>query len=493
MGIIQKQSIRSSIFIVIGFMIGAFNMLVLYPKFLTQGELGLTRAMLDISLTLSTLCTLGTVPVIYKFFPFYSYYLKDKKNDLPFITALACTIGFCLVVIFGVVFKDFIVRKLGKSPEFAAYFYTVYPLTFLMLFFTWLESFSWGLKKTVITNFLKETGIRITGTILIILYGFHLISINGFINLYSLSYLPAALLLFLILTSSKNWKFSITGLSSVTKRLKSKMIAFALFVFGTQFLNVLARTNDTILIVGLQGLNDAAVFAIATYIVTVMEIPQRSMISISVPVLAESWRSRDMINIENIYKKSVANLLVIGLGMFGLIFLNSHNVTLFLGKNYQQIELIVFIMGIAKVLDLGTGMNGQIIATSNYWKFDLYTNIFYTVLSLPLNFFLIKYYGLYGAAFANIIAQTLYNSVRFIFLYRKFGLQPYTFKSLLALLIASISYFIVYHIPHIDGVFADTGVRSFVFILLFAPAIYISKVAPDLNAIVANAIRRIKI
>lgn len=493
MGVIQKQSIRSSIFIVIGFAIGAFNILVLYPKFLTQGELGLTRAMLDISLMLSTLCTLGTIPVIYKFFPFYNYYLKNKKNDLPFITALICLTGFCLVVLTGILFKDFIVRKLGKSPEFATYFYTVYPFTFLMLLFTWLESFSWGLRKTVITNFLKETGIRLIGTILILLYGFHVVSINGFINLFSLSYLLPALILLVILVRSRGWKFSVTGISSVTRRLKSRMMRFALFVFGTQFLNVLARTNDTILIIGLQGLNEAAVFAIATYIVTAMEIPQRSMNAISIPILAESWRNKDFKNIEHIYKKSVANLLVIGLGLFGLIFLNSHNVTGFLGKNYQQIEIVVFIMGLAKVLDLGTGINSQIIGTSNYWKFDAYTNIFYIVLSLPLNFFLIKYLGLYGAALANLISQTLYNSVRFIFLYKKFNLQPYTFKSLLALLIAGAAYFIVYQVPPIEGIFADTGVRSLIFLLLFAPAIYISKVAPDLNAIVVNAIKRIRV
>jgi O-antigen/teichoic acid export membrane protein len=493
MGIIQKQSIKSSIFIFIGFGIGAFNILVLFPKFLTPAQLGLTRAMLDISLTLSTLCTLGSVSVIYKFFPFYSHYLKDKKNDLPLITAVACLIGFTLVVVSGIVFKDVIIRKLGKSPEFADYFYTVYPFTFLMLMFAWLESFSWGLKKTVVTNFLKEAGVRIVSTILILLYAFHVVSLNGFINLFSLLYLLPVVILFLILTGTGDWTFSITGISSVTRRLKSRLISFGLFVFGAQFLNVLARTNDTILIIGLQGLPEAGVFAIASYIIAVMEIPQRSMNSISVPVLAESWRNNDMKNIEHIYKKSVANLLVIGLGLFGLIFLNVHNVSAFLGKSYAQIELIVFIMGMAKVLDLGTGINGQIIATSNYWKFDFYTNVLYTILSLPLNFFLIKAFGLYGIAYASIISMTIYNGVRCAFLYKKFGLQPYTGKSLLVILIAMAIYFIIWSVPHFQNIFLDTFIRTVLFIVLFVPAVYASNVAPDLNAIGRNMLKRIKI
>lgn len=491
MGIIQKQSIRSSIYIVLGFAIGAFNMLVLFPRFLTQNEYGLTRAMIDISLTLSTLCTLGSAAVIYKFYPFYNSYLGQKKNDLPMITATVSLFGFLLVVVSGIIFKDFIVRKLGKSPQFGVYFYTVYPYTFLMLAFTWLEGFSWGLKKAAITNFLREAALRIITTLLIILYAFHLLSIKSFFNLFSLLYLIPVIILLTVLIKSGQWKFSIVPISSVTRRLKSRMISFGLFIFGAQFLNVLAKTNDTILIIGLKGLEDTAVFAIATYVLAILEIPQRSLNSISIPVLAESWKNKDLANIELIYRKSVTNLLVIGFGMFGFIFLNVQNLTAFLGKNFEQIGTIVFIMGIAKVLDLGTGINGQIIGTSNFWRFDFYTNVFYTILSIPLNFFLIKDFGLKGLAFSSLISLTIYNTIRYIFLYRKFGFQPYTLKSLWVLLIAGISYLAVYFIPRYFDIYTDTVIRSIIFAVLFFPPVYFSKVSPDLNALTLSFIRKL--
>ncbi len=79
MGTIQKQSIRSTIGISIGFAIGAFNLLVLAPKLLTTEQLGLTRLITDLGITLATLCTLGSLPVIYKFFPFYKSHLSPKK------------------------------------------------------------------------------------------------------------------------------------------------------------------------------------------------------------------------------------------------------------------------------------------------------------------------------------------------------------------------------------------------------------------------------
>jgi hypothetical protein len=60
---IRKQSIYSSIFIYIGFAIGAFNVLYLFPKYFTKEEFGLTRILVDIALILSTLCTAAAVPV----------------------------------------------------------------------------------------------------------------------------------------------------------------------------------------------------------------------------------------------------------------------------------------------------------------------------------------------------------------------------------------------------------------------------------------------
>lgn len=499
MGIIQKQSVKSSLFILLGFIIGAINILVLFPRFFTQAEIGLTRAMIDISLTLSVLCTLGSLPVIYKFFPFYNDYTGPEKNDLPMITAIACTIGFTITCLLGYFARDFIVRKLGKSPEFASFFYTVYPYTFFLLLFMWLEAFGWCLKKTALTNFLRETAIRVLTTLLIILFAFKIIDLKQFIHLFCLLYLLPAIFLLISLIRSGKWKFNLIAISSVTKRLRKRMFTFSMFLFGVQFLNVLARTNDTFLVIGLRGLAETGIFSIALYVSAAMEIPQRSLTSISIPILAESWKNKDMQRISSIYAKSISNLLVIALGMFGLIWLNIHNLVNFLnhlaskGSGYYEIiSPLVFVMGLSKVLDLSTGVNGQIIGTSNYWRFDFYTNVFYTVLSIPLNFVLIKYFGLMGLAYSNLIALSLYNVSRYIFLYKKFGMQPYQLKHLAVLLICLSIYLGVHYLPQVPNLYLDTLLRSSVFILLFAPTVYFSKVAPDLMNIVADRLRFIR-
>jgi O-antigen/teichoic acid export membrane protein len=474
MGIIQKQGMKSSLFIMIGFVIGAFNLLVLFPLFFSKSDQGLVRAMIDIGATLSIFCTLGTLPVVYKFYPFYNQYLGPKKNELPFITLIVNLMGFGLLLLIGWQEKDFIVRKLGKSPDLALYFNYIYPYTFFILMFIWLEGFAMGLRKGVVTNFLKETLIRILTTILILAFGFKFISLPVFIMLFSGIYLIPVLILLYTLIQTKEFSLRNFKISSVTRRLKGRMINFALFVFAGQFFNLLAKTNDTFLIFGLRGLSDTAIFAIATYVSAILEIPQRSLNSITIPILAESWKNKDMANIKNIYHKSVSNLLAIGLLLFGLIWLNIDNLVTFLnfisnkyGGGYDELPKLIFILGLAKLIDLGTGVNSQIIGTSNYWKFDFFTNLSYIILSLPLNYFLIKNYGLEGLAFSNLVALTLYNSVRFGFLNRKFNLQPYTWRHGIFLISSILLMLLVHQLPMANNLVLNIFIQSATFSVSF--------------------------
>jgi O-antigen/teichoic acid export membrane protein len=271
------------------------------------------------------------------------------------------------------------------------------------------------------------------------------------------------------------------------------MFSFALFVFAGQFFNLLARTNDTFLIVGLRGLNDAAIFAIATYVSAILEIPQRSLNSISIPVLATSWKNKDFANIKNIYHKSVSNLLAIGLLLFGLIWLNIDNLVNFLNwvsnkeaGGYDAISKLIFILGLAKLIDLATGVNSQIIGTSNFWKFDFFTNLFYILLSLPLNYYLIKNYNLEGLAYSNLIALCLYNSIRFLFLYKKFKLQPYTYKHGLFLLLSIGLILLVHQIPSVNNIVANIFLQSTVFGFSFYLLVSWINPAPEALEIVNN-------
>ncbi len=490
MGIIQKQGARSSVFLMIGFVIGAINLLFLFPKVFTQEEIGLTRALIDAGTVLSVLATLGTIPVIYKFYPYYRSHARGK-SDLAFFTGLICLLGFILICITGFLFNDFIVRKLGKSPLFAQNVLLVYPLTFLMLAFTWMEGFGWAFKKAALTNFLKETLVRVLTTILILLAWAGIISKGGFMNAFSLLYLIPAIILFLVLIKTGKWTFYRTQ-TKITRRYKTKMLTFGIFVFGATFLNIASRTVDSFMIIGLKGLEQTAIFTYAAYLGAFMDLPLRSINSIATPILSESWKDKNFTNIDTVYRKSTITLMVAGLFIFLIALLNIKNLVTFLGAGWEQVPAVFFIMGIAKLVDLGTGVSGQIISTSSNWRFDFYTNVLLTVLAFPLNFFMIKHFGIIGAAISNLVAITVFNGVRFGFLYKKFSWQPYGFTHIKILLVSLIIFFGVYAIPFMANIYVDTIFRSVLFAGLFVPAMFSMNVSEDFNLTAKNVMNRIR-
>ena len=156
---------------------------------------------------------------------------------------------------------------------------------------------------------------------------------------------------------------------------------------------------------------------------------------------------------------------------------------------YDAISKLIFILGIAKLIDLATGVNSQIIGTSHYWKFDFYTNLFYIIISLPLNYFLIKYYNLEGLAYSNLMALLLYNTVRFIFIYKKFNLQPYTIKHALFLL-ASIGLILLIHLfPMMNYILANILIQSLAFGICFYLLVLWINPAPEIQNMVQDFIK----
>ena len=485
MGIIRKQSLQSSIFIYVGFAIGALNILVLFPneKYFTLAEFGLTKVLVDVSLLIAMLCTLGTYPAVVKFYPFYDSYLPKKKNDFPFLTLMTVLIGCLLFMILMPFFKDIIIRKYGeRSPLFVQYFNLIYPLTISMAFLYLFEAYSWAAKKTVLPAIARELMVRVLTTILIICLMIGLISFHQFINLYSLIYIPPVLFLLFTLVKSGDLTFHLT-LSSVTKRLKARIIVFSLFIFSGQALNILARTLDSIIISSQSpgGLQDTGVFTIATYFIALMEVPMRGMTGIAFSVLSQAWKDKNLVKVLSVYKKTALNLLIAGLAIMGVLILNINNVIAFLGPKYQSMIEVVLILGFSKLIDLGTGLNSHLLLTSRHWRIEFFTNIFLVIMAGVFNYLLVRRYGIVGSAWATFIAFSVYNSVRFLLIWKLFKMQPFGFNNFYVLLIASLSFFIAWIIPFIGSIYIDSIIKTIVFISLYGFIVVRMRISEDIN------------
>jgi O-antigen/teichoic acid export membrane protein len=497
MGDIRRLSILSSIVIYLGFIVGAFNtyLFVKQGTFTTE-QYGLTRLFNDIGITFFSFAMLGVQSYIFKFQPFYNQNLTRKENDQAAISIIIVTIGFIIVAIASVFFKPLFVQKFTeKSPLLIDYYYWILPFTFGIIYFTVFESFAWFAQKSIFTNFLKETGIRLIQFVIILLFIFRFIDFDTFIKAFSFTYIIIAAILISYLVYTKNLEFNLR-ISRVTKKFYKKILSLMSLVYLSLVVNTVSLYIDSIIIAGVsvRGLSDVGVYTLASFIATTIQVPQRSIISAVVPVLSNSWKSKDYKEINRIYSRTSINLLLVALLIFFIIWLNIDDLfsVLNINKDYEAGKWVIFILGISKIIDAGTGVNSQIIGTSNFWKFETFTGILLVSIAIPLNYFLVKKYGINGAAISNLIAFIVYNAVRLFFIWYKFKMQPFSLKTLQALIIPFLLYSICYlGFNDLSGIGAIL-LRSFVFSALFVVSLFYFKLTPDVHQLWELALKKLK-
>ena len=492
MGSIRKKGIITTIIIYFGFLLGALN-IFFYFKFFRADYVGLTRVLLDIAVLLSSFAMLGTNSIVTKFYPYYNGYHKQNKSELLTIAFVFSGLACLFLLIISPLTEPLIMRKfIVKAPLLVNYFYLVYPLTFALVFFQVLEAQTWNVHKAQLSNFLKEVLFRIFNTVLILLFIANIINFHTYAILFSWQYagIFVVLLLYLMYTKELNMSFKI---SSLTRRLWKKMLPYAIFILAGNIISMLSSTIDGIIISSFLGLDYAAVFMIATYIVSIIVVPQRTATSMTSPVISQAWKDKDMAKLGSVYHKTSLNLLIAASFIFTGIWINYDDVFRLVKPEsiYLLSKPIVLVLGLCQIIEMGTGMNSAIIILSRRWKFELYSNMILLLCTLPITYFLIKYFGMIGAAYATLLSRTIFNAIRYVFLLKVYNLQPFTWKTGLAALLPVVVYLVVNFSVNLANPLLNMAVRTILFVGLYAFLLIQLKVSEDVQQVYGTIRKRV--
>ncbi len=492
---IRRQSIISTIFVYSGFFIGFINTYL----FTRQGspfsasEYGLTGIFIAVGNLMFAFANLGMIATVYKFYPYYEDNLPKKKNDLLTWALLISLIGFGFVILAGFVFKDLVLQKFGaNSFLFVQYYFWVFPFGFFILLFSMLEVFAWNIRKSILTTFLRELFFKLLTLALIFLLSFRLISsFDTFIKMYAFTYGITALVLLAYLIWKKALNITFT-ISRVTKKFYKKIVSLASLIYLGGLVFMIAQFIDTLVIMSLLGTASAGIFALGSVVAGLVQAPQRGAVAASVPVLSKAWKDKDYNKINLIYQRSGINLLIASLGIFLVVWLNYTDAvnTFGLKKEYLESQWIFFFLGMARIVDLGTGVNSQIIGTSTFWRFEFISGMILLSFAIPLNYILVKQFGIIGAGYSNVISFSIYNVIRIIFLQRKFNMHPFSNKTIYAIIFAFACYALCYYSFRSLHGFFPMVLKSIVFIALYGGAILYFDLSPDVLPVWDNIKKR---
>jgi O-antigen/teichoic acid export membrane protein len=503
MSTIRRQSIISSVVIYIGFAVGLLNT-YFFTKDGTDGavftpeQYGLTSIFIAISSMMCVFSMIAMPSYIFKFFHYYNDHLPPRKNDMITWALLVSVIGFIFVMVAGWFFKTLVIRKFGEhSPLLISYYYWIFPMGLGLTIFTILEAYTWNLGKPVVTSFLKEVQWRLLTTVLIVLMLCGVIrDYDLFIKLYAFTFPGIAVTLFIYLLVTKKIHFTFT-ISKVTRRYFGKIIRLCTFVYAGTIIFTISQVFDSIVIAAVlkDGMAKAGIFALAQILGSVIQAPQRGIVAASISHLSRAWKEKNMELLQRIYQRSSINQLIFATGLFILIALNYKEaiISFNLKETYLSGFNVFLMLGLMRIIDMGTGVNAQIISTSTYWKFELVSGVILLLLMLPLTYILTQQYDILGPAMANLISITIYNIIRIAFLWKKFNLFPFTIQSLYTVLLGAISFVICYYVFAGMHGFGGLALRSIAFILLYATGTVYLKLSPDTQPVLQTIRKKLRI
>lgn len=489
MGVIQRQTIKGTLYSYLGVGLGFVNLVILSPKIFSADQIGVIQVLVAMAVILAQFASLGFNNVTVKMFPYFRD--KDKKHNgylgLGFIISL---LGFAIFSILILLGKPLMIQQnADKSALLTDYVDWIIPLVFLLLYYNLLDTYARVMYKAALGSFLREVLIRIVNLGLIVAVYLGCFDFRTYVILYILSYSITIIILgvYLIWTGQVSFKMDF----SLLRKFKREMLTVALFGLIAGLSGVAKLSFDKLMINRFMDLSAAGVYSIAFYFGTLILIPQRAMSKISSTVISEAWKVNDRNLISRTYYQSSINQFVVGVFVFLLVWLNVDSMLSYLPEIYSQGKYVILIIAIANMVEVIAGVNIQIIITSEYYRYQSYFMILLLVCIVVSNMLLIPVLGINGAAIATLISSLIYTSSRIIFLYRKYDCQPFRFNHIKVLLILAIMIALGLIAPHFSNWIIDIFVRSLAISLIYLALSLALKTSDELLNVYRVVIKRI--
>lgn len=484
MGIVLRQSFNNTLITYIGFAIGAVNTLFLYTNFMDPKYYGLIQVVLSASAVLMPLLAFGVPNALVKY---YSGFEKEREQD-GFLT-LMLFLPFLLIVpmaLLSWLANDAIGNLLSsENPIVKDYVWYIFTIGMAMAYFEIFYAWARVRMKSVFGNFMKEIFCRVGQTILLILLMLDMITVDFFIKA-----LVAFYVLRMVIMKLYAYRVRMPKLSfNFPKNTKDILKYSALIIVGGSTAIILLEV-DKVMINNFIKIENVAYYSVAGFIATVIAVPSRSMHQITYPLTAEYLNKKDTISLKNLYQRSSLTLFIIAGILFLLILLNLNDLYDMLPEDYRGGFMIVFWIGLAKVYDALLGNNNSILYNSEYYRSILVFGVLLAVMAILFNWWLIPEYGLNGAAIASFLAFFIYNTIKLLFVKKKFGISPITRETLkvmaLLLLIAALFYYLKFPFHSVLNIV----LKSILMVAMYLGVLYRFKISEDVFGILSKFLKK---
>jgi len=136
------------------------------------------------------------------------------------------------------------------------------------------------------------------------------------------------------------------------------------------------------------------------------------------PKLHEAWKEKNIDKINKLYKFHTLVNSLINLPILLFLSFNIEYISILLGKGYENLPFIFYLLSIGYIFDLLTGITGSILKTTENEHFELFNEI----IKFMIGLFIILFFK--NVILAITISIVIFNISKYIEVYFLFKLKP---------------------------------------------------------------------
>ncbi|SFP77396.1 lipopolysaccharide biosynthesis protein [Hymenobacter arizonensis] len=492
MGIVQRQGIRNTLISYVGLAIGFVNTILILPRLLTPGQIGLTGLLVSFATIGAQVSAFGFGSAGLRYFPYFRNQGRNHGGFLPLLLGLPL-LGFVLVAIIMSLGKPLVLRWYSAEDAMllSQHYRVAIALAGAIMLGALQDAYLKSLFHTSFASFCQEILLRLLIVGAAVAYSTHYISFEGFVLAYAGAYAVVAVLLACYLAVIGELHLRPTRAALRIKPL-GEMLAFGGFALMSNISGTVLLNIDSIMVGAKISFAAAGIYLIATNISTALTLPFRALNKTAFALIAEYWKESDMGKMGLFYQRVtrvntlLGCYLALGIGLnldfiFGLI----HR------PEYAAGSTAVLLLLAARLFDGITGVNATIVVTSPRYRLDLLFNSSLAIAVVALNWLLIPRLGLNGAALSYGIALVSINVARTWFVWQRFGLQPFDGRIARILAVAAGAGLVAWALPETGNIWLTLLLRGGVLTVLYTAGVLLTHAAPEAEALLANLRNRL--
>lgn len=489
---VSLQALKFSIINYIGAAIGIVSTLFIYPN--NKEFLGIMRYIFDGSQILMAFFVFGTSQSLVNYFPRFKN--SAEQRNIFFSTTLWIVI--LNSILFSIIFLVLANLLSSVLPDFHAFDYIGYSIivgfAFAMMDISKRQASNY--QKITIPTVLERFSIKLFFPVIFLLLLGEIITVETGKIMYTICFVILFIIALLYVKKVAKIQFNLNYKKVFDSSFRKEYIKYSMFAFFSILGSLLAFKIDGImvpnLIEGSNAMTANGTYSIGVVLAATLAIPAIGLYTIYSPIITEYIAKDQIVSLEKKYKEVSMLLFAIGGFLLSCIFLGVNDLFSILPTSENLLDTIpiILILSLNVVIDMTTSFNSHILLYSKYYRFNMVAIAILVVFNISLNVYFMKYlqWGIEGAAYATLISMTLYNSVKLIFIYLKYNIQPFTKKHLLLLLAFIGSVSLLHQMPTTNSIILDIILKVGSCMLFNGFVIYKLRMIPMLNDWIAKRI-----